>query len=185
MPFVAGRALDQVLLQGPLPLGQALLVADEIGGALDALHAAGLMHRDVKPANVILGPDGHVALTDFGFAKGTEYQTLTAAGQVVGTLAYIAPERLRGERATPASDIYSLGCTIFECVTGEPPFTGANQMAVFMGHLDEEPPDPCWQRPELPAAFGAAVVTALAKDPAARPDGGGVYAAALAAAAGI
>ena len=101
--------------RGPLAVGQALQLAEEIGSALDALHAAGLMHRDVKPANVMLDPGGHASLTDFGFAKGTEYQTLTAAGQVVGTLAYMAPERLRGDRAVPASDIYSLGCTLFEC----------------------------------------------------------------------
>jgi serine/threonine-protein kinase len=169
--------------EGPLPLARVLRLVTEIGGALDALHAAGLMHRDVKPANVLVDPDGSAALTDFGFAKGTEYQTLTAAGQVVGTLAYMSPERLQGERATPASDVYSLGCTVFECLVGEPPFTGADQMAVFLGHLQEEPPDPCWQRPELPAPFAAAVIGARATDPAARPASGAAYAESLQVAA--
>jgi serine/threonine-protein kinase len=180
MPLVTGRALDAILSRdGPLPVQQVLRLAGEIGSALDALHAAGLMHRDVKPANVLVDPGGSAALTDFGFAKGTEYQTLTAAGQVVGTLAYISPERLRGDRATPASDIYSLGCTVFESLVGEPPFTGADQMAVFMGHLEEEPPNPSWQRPELPPPFAAAVIDALAKDPAARPASGLAYAESL------
>ena len=182
MPLITGRALDMVLREGLFDAASAVRLAEEIGGALDALHAVGLIHRDVKPGNVILDADGHFALTDFGFAKGTEYQTLTQAGQVVGTLLYMAPERLRGERAVPGSDIYALGCTLFECVTGEPPFVGGNQMAIFLGHLEEVPPDPCWQRPDLPAAFGEALIEALDKDPAYRPASGAAYAQMLAAA---
>jgi serine/threonine-protein kinase len=181
MPFVSGVALDKMLrMEGVLSVRQVVMLAQEVGSALDALHAAGLIHRDVKPGNVILDGNGHASLTDFGFAKGSEYETLTAAGQVVGTLLYMAPERLRGERAVPASDIYSLGCTLYECATGERPFDGVDQMQIFLGHLEEEPPNPCWCRPQLPEAFGQALCMALAKDPAERPPSATAYAEVLA-----
>jgi serine/threonine-protein kinase len=113
-------------------------------------------------------------------AKGLSgYQTLTATGVLVGTLAYVAPERIRGEGATPASDIYSLGCTLFECLTGAPPFAGATPMTVMMGHLQEEPPNPSWQRPGLDEDFGRAVISPLAKDPGARPKSAVAYARSL------
>ena len=187
MPLIDGRALQEIVNRdGTRTAAQAVRLAEEIGGALDALHAAGLMHRDVKPANVLVVRDsGASALTDFGLAKGAAgYQTVTGAGAVVGTLEYVAPERLRGERATPASDLYALGCTLFEAVAGGPPFPGETQMMVLMGHLQEEPPNPSWQRPALGERFGEAVIAALAKDPDARPRSGAEYAALLARAAG-
>jgi serine/threonine protein kinase len=178
MPLVRGRPLDRVIAEsGPLTPAQVVRIANEIGGALDALHEAGLMHRDVKPANLIMAPDGATSLTDFGLAKGTSgYQTLTAVGVLVGTLAYVSPERIRGGHSTPASDVYSLACTLFECLVGVTPFDGPTQMTVMMGILQEEPPNPSWQRPELTERFGTAVISALAKDPAARPAGGAAYA---------
>jgi serine/threonine protein kinase len=186
MPLVDGPSLQEIVHRdGSLAPGQAVRLAEEIGGALDALHAAGLMHRDVKPANVLVSRDtGASALTDFGLAKGTTgYHTVTAPGGVVGTLEYVAPERIRGERATPASDLYSLGCTLFECLAGDPPFPGTSQMMILMGHLQEEAPNPSWQRPGLDERFGEAVIAALAKDPKARPRSGAEYAASLARAA--
>lgn len=185
MPLVDGVALDWIIHRGELLTPHSVVrLAEEIGGALDALHAADLVHRDVKPANVLVMPDGRSALTDFGLAKGTwGYQTLTAAGTLVGTLEYVAPERLRGERATPASDLYSLGCTLFECLTGSPPFPGTHQMTILVGHLQEDAPNPSWQRPGLDERFGGAVIAALAKDPAARPRSGAEYARTLARAA--
>ncbi|MFZ0042728.1 MAG: serine/threonine-protein kinase [Solirubrobacteraceae bacterium] len=181
MPLVEGRSLDRVISEnGPLVPKQVVRVAEEIGSALDTLHAAGLMHRDIKPANLIMGSDGATSLTDFGLAKGTSgYQTLTAVGVLVGTLAYVSPERIRGERATPASDVYSLGCTLFECLVGVSPFHAPSQMTVMMGILQEEAPNPAWQRSELSENFGAVVISALAKDPAARPASGAAYAEAL------
>ncbi len=178
MPLVAGEPLDVVLrARGPLRPEQVVRIATEIGSALDALHAAGLMHRDVKPANILIEPDGRSALTDFGLAKGeTGYQTVTAAGMIVGTVAYVAPERIRGERATPASDVYALGCTVFECLTGAPPFAGPTQMTVLVGHLQEEPPNPSWQRSDLTEPFGEAVIGPLSKDAAARPRSATEYA---------
>lgn len=187
MPLIDGRPLEEIIHRdGPLGPAQAVRLAAEIGGALDALHAAGLMHRDVKPANVlVLHDSGASALTDFGLAKGTAgYQTVTAPGGVAGTLEYVAPERIRGERATPASDLYSLACTLFECVAGGPPFPGETQMMILMGHLQEEAPNPGWQRPGLDERFGEAVIAALAKDPDARPRSGAEYAGLLARAAG-
>lgn len=186
MPLIDGESLDRIVRRsGPLAPAQVVRVAEEIGSALDALHAVELMHRDVKPANVLVRRGGGESLlTDFGLAKGASgYETVTAAGALVGTLEYVAPERIRGERATPASDLYSLGATLFECLTGTPPFPGVNQMTILMGHLQEEAPNPSWQRPGLAERFGEAVVAALAKDPAARPGSGAEYAALLARAA--
>jgi serine/threonine protein kinase len=187
MPLVDGESLDAIVRRdGPLAPARVVRLAQELGGALDVLHAAGLMHRDVKPANVLVLRDGGAGvLTDFGLAKGVSgYRTVTAAGALVGTLEYVAPERIRGERATPASDLYSLGCTLFECVTGSPPFTGVNQMMILTGHLQEEAPNPSWQRAGLDERFGEAVIAALVKDPDARPRSGARYAELLARAAG-
>jgi serine/threonine-protein kinase len=184
MPLIDGAPLDRMIKHGPLTAAQAIRLVSEIGGALDALHGAELMHRDIKPANILVSPDGGSALTDFGLAKGTfGYRTLTVGGAVVGTLAYLAPERIRGEPATPASDIYALGCTVFECLTGSAPFTGVAEPVVVRGHLQEEPPNPSGQRPGLDEAFGAAVIVPLQKDPAARPQSATAYARLLESAA--
>jgi serine/threonine protein kinase len=185
MRFVQGERLTQIIArQGPLQAGEVVRIATEVGTALDALHAAGLMHRDVKPSNVLRDARGNSMLTDFGLAKGISgYATLTSSGAVVGTLEYLAPERIQSEPASPASDLYALGCSLFECLTGDAPFAGGNEMTAVIGHLREEPPDPCSQRPDLPARFGQVLLTALAKDPAARPPSGAAYARALAAGA--
>jgi serine/threonine-protein kinase len=168
--FVPGRSLAERLeADGPLPLEEILRLGGEMGAALDALHAEGLVHRDVKPANILLDEAGSAALTDFGLAKGQAYTVLTRAGQVVGTLDYMAPELLRGAEATPASDVYSLGCVIFECIAGEPPFAGKGLFEVGTAHLGEAPPDPLARRPDLPAGLSWAVLQALAKEPEDRP----------------
>jgi len=183
MPLVEGRTLeDRIAAEGPLPVEDMVRLAREVGAGLDALHAAEIIHRDIKPSNIILRHDGSAALTDFGLAKGTGYSRLTQPGQIVGTLDYLAPERIRGEDATPASDIYALGCVIFEALSGKPPFGHKSIMQVAFAHLEETPPDPLAERPDVPPAFGAAVLTALEKSPAARPTSSGAYAEALAAA---
>ena len=176
MRFVGGLQLEQhVKRHSPMPVSEIVRIAEEIGGALDALHEVGLIHRDIKPSNILLDDAGVSALTDFGLAKGTGYAELTRPGQILGTMDYLAPERIRGEHATPASDIYGLGCVIYECVTGAPPFGSKGMMAVAFAHLEEEPADPSASRKDLPAGFGAAVNAALVKDPASRPPSARVY----------
>ena len=142
------------------------------------------MHRDIKPSNVLFDSDGTAMLTDFGLAKGRAYTVLTRPGQVMGTLDYLAPELIRGKPATPATDIYALGCVAFECVVGRAPFGDKSAFQVGLAHLDEPPPDPGAERPDLPAGFAAAILSALEKEPEQRPATAGAYASLLRAASG-
>ena len=181
--YVDGGSLtDHIASAGPLPLADVVRVVTEVGTGLDALHAAGVMHRDIKPSNVLFDSDGTAMLTDFGLAKGRAYTVLTRPGQVMGTLDYLAPELIRGKPATPATDIYALGCVAFECVAGQAPFADKSAFQVGLAHLDEAPPDPCAERPDLPPQFSAAILAALEKDPEQRPDTAGAYASLLRAA---
>jgi serine/threonine-protein kinase len=185
MRYVPGGSLaDRLAARGPLPLADVLRLAAEVAAALDALHRCGLVHRDVKPANILFDGGGSAVLTDFGLAKGRAYTVLTRPGQVLGTVECLAPEVIRGEGASPASDVYGLGCVVFSCLAGRPPFTGSSALEVSVGHLGLEPPDPCAGRDDLPEALAAAVLTALAKAPAARPATARAYALALWGAAG-
>lgn len=182
--YVAGRSLaEQLQAEGPLAVIDVVRIAAQLGAALDALHRRGLVHRDVKPANVMVAKDAGAALTDFGLAKGTGYTVLTRAGQVVGTMDYLAPELIRGGSATPATDIYALGCVLVECLTGAPPFGHRDLFEVGAAHLDEIPPDPSEARPDVSAAVSEVVLLALAKEPDARPATGTMYAHLLRAAA--
>ncbi len=182
--FVPGRTLEErVRDEGALPFADVIRIATELGAALDALHEAGIVHRDVKASNVLLRNDGTTMLTDFGLAKGEAYTVLTHPGQVMGTLDYLAPELIRGDEATAASDIYALGCTTYECLTGTTPFGGRSLFQVGLAHLDEQPPDPRRARPDCPGHLSAAVLRALEKEPAERPATATSYARALAATA--
>jgi serine/threonine-protein kinase len=183
MPYVPGRNLDARLADGPLPIPDAVQILAEIGSGLDALHRAGLVHRDVKSSNVLLDESGSAALTDFGLARRDDWSKLTKLGQVMGTVDYIAPELLRGDPATPASDLYALGCVVYEMVAGRPPFEGG-MFEVGMAHLEEEPPDPVAGRPDAPRGLGKAVLLALAKDPRRRPPTATAFANMVGAAAG-
>jgi serine/threonine protein kinase len=168
--FVAGRSLaDRIDAEGPLPVDDVLRIAAEAASGLDALHNHGLVHRDIKPSNIMLTEDGSAALTDFGLAKGPAYTVLTSPSQVMGTLDYLAPELVRGEQGSSASDMYAFGCVIYECLAGTPPFAARGMFQVAMAHLNEEPPDPVALRPELPGELSWALLQALAKDPARRP----------------
>ncbi|MGH3035292.1 MAG: serine/threonine-protein kinase [Gaiellaceae bacterium] len=179
-----GTLGDRVEAEGPLPVADCVVLAAEIGAGLDALHAHAIVHRDVKPSNIMLDEAGRAALTDFGLAKGRAYTVLTKPGQMMGTLDYIAPELVRGEQAGPASDIYGLGCVVYEALTGAPPFGGRRASEVAVAHLEQEPPDPRTVRPELPPDVGRIVLAALAKTPRDRPRTGAAFAHLLGAAAG-
>jgi serine/threonine protein kinase len=175
--YIRGQSLAaRIKDEGPLPIDFALDVGAGVGSGLDALHQHGIVHRDVKSANVMLDETGNAMLTDFGLAKGRSYTVLTKAGQVMGTLDYLAPELIRGEQATTATDIYALGCVVYECLIGSPPFAGKAIYEVGIAHLEELPPDPVAIRPDLPASLGWAVLQALEKDPARRPPSATAYA---------
>jgi eukaryotic-like serine/threonine-protein kinase len=170
LEFVPGRPLDVRLRdEGPLAAPDIVRLAAEIGSALDAIHAAGLVHRDVKPANILFDAEGCAQLTDFGLATGADYSVITQAGKVLGTMDYLAPELIRGEPPGPGSDLYALGCVVFECFCGRPPFGGRGMLETGVAHLGEEPADPCADRGDVSRACADAVLMALRKTPAERP----------------
>ncbi len=175
MRWVQGTDLRELLaIEHRLAPARAVEVLAPVAYALAAAHARGLVHRDVKPANVLIaeGGDGraeHVYLTDFGIARlADEERGLTRTGVFVGTLSYAAPERIQGERAGPAADIYALGCVLFETLTGRPPFNRATELATINAHLNEPIPSARGEVPEVPGALDEVVRTALAKQPTER-----------------
>jgi serine/threonine protein kinase len=183
MHYIEGPSLaERIRARGSLPVAETVRTVAEVASALDALHAVGLVHRDVKPSNILLHPDGGALLTDFGLAKRHDYSTVTRPGVLVGTLDYLAPEILRGANLSPSADIYALGCVAFECLAGHPPFLG-NRFAVGLAHLEDEPPDPAAERADVPPDLGLVVPRALAKDPEHRPPSASAYARLLMGAA--
>ena len=189
MRYVAGDDLRTLVRrEGPLEPARAARIVAQTGAALDAAHAAGLVHRDVKPANVLLGPGDHVYLTDFGLTKqarslGTAHTTRT--GHWVGTLDYVAPEQIRGERIDARADVYALGCVLFFALCGTVPFAREGDEARLWAHLHEAPPRPSAVVPSVPGGFDAVIARALAKAPDDRyPSAGDLGRAAAAAAAG-
>jgi serine/threonine-protein kinase len=169
---LAGRIADQ----GTLGAADLVRVISEVGAGLDALHGAGIVHRDIKPQNILFSADGTAMLTDFGLAKGRAYTVLTKPGQVMGTLDYLAPELIRGEPATPQTDVYALGCVAFECLVGRAPFADKSLFQVGLAHLEEPPPNPVELRPEADPNVSRAVLAALEKSPEVRPQSAGAYA---------
>src|SRR5919106_6666734 len=172
MEYVAGQSLAQLLhRQGRLAPRRAAELAIEVCKALSAAHAQGLVHRDVKPANVLVGEDGRVKVTDFGIAKAAATATLTGTGTVLGTAAYLSPEQAQGRPVDARSDLYSLGCVLYELLCGSPPFGSgpdSPQVAVASRHLHQPPEPPSAHNPQVDASLDAVVLTALAKDPAQR-----------------
>jgi serine/threonine protein kinase len=165
MPYYPGGSLAQRLREkGPLGLDETVDLAAQLGRGLDALHEQEIVHRDVKPSNVLLTEERTAALSDFGLAR--------ADGQLLGTPDYLAPELIEGAEATVASDLYALGCVLYECLIGAPPFLGRSIAEITYAHLSEPPPDPCEQRAEIPVEVAGALLTALEKDPAGRPTSG-------------
>ncbi len=178
-----GSLLDVLDERGSVPLDEALRLIGDAAAGLDAVHAAGLIHRDVKPANILLHDDGTAAITDFGFARDTASdRRYTRPGETLGSMYYMAPEQIEAAEVGPATDVYALGCVLFELVVGITPFGDKPGMGVMMAHLDAEPPHPSDRRPEIPREVGDAMLTALAKEPADRPAGASAYADAVRAA---
>lgn len=181
MEYVPGPSLRAVLAaSGPLSAVAATTLAADVLGALDHAHRRGLVHRDVKPGNMLLTPAGVVKLADFGIAKSETDTTLTAAGSLVGTAAYASPEQLAGGTVGPASDFSSLGCVLYECLAGRPPFVDADVAKVVLQQRFADPEPVTRWRPDTPPGLAAAVVRALAKDPDGRFDDAPTMARALA-----
>jgi WD40 repeat protein/tRNA A-37 threonylcarbamoyl transferase component Bud32 len=175
MRYVEGRDLKARLQRGRLDPADAVGIVAQVASALDAAHARGLVHRDVKPSNVLLDtgarPDGsdHVYLADFGITKRVSEETgIGDDGHLMGTIDYVAPEQIAGEEIDGRADVYSLGCVLYECLVGQPPFQRDSDLAVVFAHLETESPAPSEQRPELPAALDAVIARALAKEPEQR-----------------
>src|SRR3954453_12977561 len=168
--YIDGENLKQLIeRRGAAPVKTALELAKQIGLALSFAHQQGLIHRDVKPQNVLLNGDGTAKVTDFGIARSLDVQHgMTQTGTVLGTSDYIAPEQAQGQRVDEQTDIYSLGVVLYELLTSEVPFPGENFVAVAMRHINEEPPSIREKRPDVSPRLEAAIHRAMAKDAAAR-----------------
>jgi serine/threonine protein kinase len=184
--FIEGIPLDQKLKrEGRLDLATTVRICAQVADGLQALWEAGMVHRDVKPGNILLDLTGKAYITDFGLAKDSAGTVLTRPGQPLGSMDYMPPEQIRGEPVTGAADIYSLGCVVFECVHGRPPFADREGMRVLWAHLQDEPPDPSAERTDISPGFAQALKAALRKEPAERPRTSIEYARSLSQAAGI
>jgi eukaryotic-like serine/threonine-protein kinase len=179
LELVAGRTLRQVLDEtGMLPPGQAVTVAAAVCEGLEAAHTAGLVHRDITPANIVLN-GGDVKILDFGIARADGTRAATATGTVLGTAAYLSPEQASGQTSGPQSDLYSLGCVLFEMLTGRPPFTADSAVGLAYRQVHDDPGPPSAWRPGVPARLDHVTALLLAKEPGARPPGAGAARAAL------
>lgn len=183
MRLVEGPSLrEQVRVNGVLPPARAVAIITQVASALDAAHAVGLVHRDIKPENVLLTHDDFAYLVDFGIAYGGGEATVTKTGLVIGSCAYMSPERLNGTPGGPPSDVYSLTCLLFECLTGRAPFEADDIRQVMSAHMFATPPRPSAERPGISSAFDDVIAKGMAKNPADRFGSAGELARAAAAA---
>jgi serine/threonine protein kinase len=166
---LVASTLKQLILRGPLELDVAMRILTAVAEGIDTAHAAGIVHRDVKPANVLIDPGYHAFLGDFGLARDPNGEKLTLPGQVLGTLDYMAPEHLEAEGVGTPADIYAFTCLVVETLTGEVPFTRATDAAVMYAHVVDPPPSVHERRPELPPELDDAIAQGMAKDPDDRP----------------
>ncbi|MCU1695868.1 MAG: serine/threonine protein kinase [Mycobacterium sp.] len=184
MRLVEGTSVkDELRVDRALPVPRTVSIISQVAAALDAAHAAGLVHRDIKPENVLLTPDDFAYLVDFGIAHGGGEATVTKTGLIIGSCAYMAPERLSGQAGGPPSDVYSLTCLLYECLTSRAPFEGGDLQDVMIAHVFSAPPQPSAMRRGINPAFDDVVAKGMAKDPADRYASAGALARAAAAAA--
>src|SRR3954447_16518309 len=182
--LIPGGSLDERIAAGRLDLPTTTRLLEGPAAGIDALHASGLVHRDIKPANILL--EGDTAyVSDFGLAKDSQASNLTRPGQALGSLDYMAPEQIRGEDVSPATDIYALGCVVHECLLGQPPFGGRPSLRVLFAHLQEPPPDLAETRRDIAAPTARAINRALEKKPEDRPASASGYIQSIVRAAGL
>jgi serine/threonine-protein kinase len=165
MRLVRGQTLDELIAKGPLEPSRAVAIIGQISTALDAAHAEGLTHRDIKPHNIIVTQADFAYLVDFGIAEARGDARLTTAGTPIGTINYMAPERFNGQGAGPAVDVYSLACVLYEALTGDSPFARDSLENLVAAHLVSPPPRPSVTNARVPAAFDAVIARGMAKDP--------------------
>jgi hypothetical protein len=169
MRLIAGPTLKQLIFDDALDPRRTVRLLAQVANALDAAHRAGLIHRDIKPQNILIGDRDHAYLADFGLIKAPDEARLTGTGQFIGTIDYVAPEQVQAEPATPASDIYALTGVLYECLTGEVPFPMPSEAATLHAHVMLPPPVVSARRPDLPPALDAVIAQGMAKDPWSRP----------------
>jgi serine/threonine protein kinase len=185
LPLLRGGTLrDRLATHGPLELGALVRLCLQVARGLQALHERGIVHRDVKPANILFDERGAARVADFGIIKERDAGVLTRPGQPVGSPDHMAPEQIHGEEVTPATDVYALGCVAWECLTGAPPFSGRSGFDAIWAHLHERPLDPAARRPDVPPGVGQVVLHALEKERELRPPSPLTFARLLRAGAG-
>jgi streptogramin lyase/predicted Ser/Thr protein kinase len=187
MRYVEGSDLKQVIRDnGPLEPLRVSRIVDQVASALDAAHERGLVHRDVKPANVLLTPQDHAYVSDFGLTKrAVSVSGLTETGQLIGTIDYVAPEQIKGDPVDHRADVYSLGCLLFECLSGHAPYPRDIEVGVLWAHVETPPPSVTEERADLPSEVDDVVAGAMAKDPAERSAAAGDVAAGFRSALGL
>jgi serine/threonine-protein kinase len=173
MRLIRGPNLKDMIVSRELDPGRTLRILSAIAQALDSAHEAGLIHRDIKPQNILVGGRDHPFLADFGLTKASGEKSLTRTGQFVGTFDYISPEQIKGDRATKQSDVYALAAVLYECLTGVVPFPKDSEAAVLYAQMTDPPPKVTEQRPELPLPLDQVIAKGMAKDPAERYESAG------------
>ena len=179
MEFIPETLSTLIEITGALPVERAVALATGISDGLGYAHSQGIVHHDIKPQNVLLTPDGTPKVTDFGIARGEMLNTMTATGAMMGTPFYMSPEQANGERGDPRSDVYSLGCLLYQLLSGEVPFSGGSPLSVLRRHVEELPEPLKTKLPGIPDAVVRCVEQAMAKDPAQRYADGDAFSAAL------
>ncbi len=168
MRLIEGRDLDTVLANGPMAPARAVDIVGQVAKALNAAHKIGLVHRDVKPSNILLDEDDFAYLIDFGIARSAGQTKLTSTGAMIGTWAYMSPERMRAREVDARADIYALTCVLYECLTGRPPFPGDTFESQAIAHLTDPPPRPSFTQTNVPSQVDEVIATGMAKEPQQR-----------------